>query len=243
MPSGFWSPGLIGRARRSSCCSHSLLGNLVRGLSPRGLWSWTCRGLEKVKRRDTHRWTGQERRGERAEEISVKYSSLDIITHHLLQAIVINSVLSPWWQVRMLSTWQLRLPSALCGWKPPDATLFLLTYADGDVCWPLVVVLAGDCSLSDQLKAKLTLKPQDSSVWEVLPFSNAIEGSPRVSTTLFVYFWKERVKMKDLWLSVITSTRNIWKWTLPWGAPLSHFHIRTCDLLGRSPVTMIPASR
>lgn len=77
--------------------------------------------------------------------------------------------------------------------EPPNTMIFILTYADGDVCGPLVVVLAGDCSLAYQLKAKLTLKPQDSSIWEVLPFSNAIERSPRVSTTLFVYFWKEKV--------------------------------------------------
>lgn len=46
---------------------------------------------------ETHEHAQMDRRGEeRAEEISVKYSSMDIITHHLLQAIVINSVLSPW---------------------------------------------------------------------------------------------------------------------------------------------------
>lgn len=88
--------------------------------------------------------------------------------------------------------------------EPPNTTTLILTYADGDVCGPLIVVLAGDCSLADQLKAKLTLKPQDSSIREVLPFSNAIERSPRVSTTLFVDFWKEkgaggktRVKLND----------------------------------------------
>lgn len=48
--------------------------------------------------------------------------------------------------------------------EPPNTTIFILTYADGDVCRPLVVVLAGDCSLANQLKAKLTLKPQDSSI-------------------------------------------------------------------------------
>lgn len=96
----------------------------------------------------------------------------------------------------------------------PNTTILILTYADGDVCWPLVVVLAGDRSFPNQLKAKLTLKPQDSSIWEVLPFPNAVEGSPRVSTALFVYFWRETVRkfeMNDFWVSVIKSTKNICK--------------------------------
>lgn len=48
--------------------------------------------------------------------------------------------------------------------QPPNSRIFILTYADGDVCGPLVVVLAGDCSLANQLEAELTLKPQDSSI-------------------------------------------------------------------------------
>lgn len=54
--------------------------------------------------------------------------------------------------------------AAVCPLQMEPHTIFILTYADGDVCGPLVVVLAGDCSLTNQLKAKLALKPQDSSV-------------------------------------------------------------------------------
>lgn len=42
--------------------------------------------------------------------------------------------------------------------------LLVLTYTYGYVCRPLVVILAGDGFFSDQLKAKLALKPQDSPV-------------------------------------------------------------------------------
>lgn len=70
--------------------------------------------------------------------------------------------------------------------------ILILTYAYGDVCWPLIVVLAGDGFLSNKLEAKLALKPQDSSVWEAVPFSYSIERRSRVATTLFVYFCKDK---------------------------------------------------
>lgn len=63
MPSGFWSLGLIGWARRSSCCSHSLLGNLGRGRFLRELWNWTCRGLWRLRYRNADR-----RKSERQEQ-------------------------------------------------------------------------------------------------------------------------------------------------------------------------------
>lgn len=94
--------------------------------------------------------------------------------------------------------------------EPPNTTTLILTYADGDVCGPLIVVLAGDCSLADQLKAKLTLKPQDPSIREVLPFSNAIERSARVSTALFVDFWKENKSQTERFLTFANSIN--WKY-------------------------------
>lgn len=75
--------------------------------------------------------------------------------------------------------------------KLADTVIPLLTDAYGDVCRPLIVVLAGDGFLSDQLEAKLALKPQDASVWEAVPLSYSIERRPRVPTTLFVYFCKD----------------------------------------------------
>lgn len=43
-------------------------------------------------------------------------------------------------------------------------TIWILTYAYGDVSRPLIVVLAVDGFLSDQLEAKLALEPEDPSV-------------------------------------------------------------------------------
>lgn len=48
--------------------------------------------------------------------------------------------------------------------KLTDTMIPLLTDAYGDVRRPLIVILAGDGFLSDQLEAKLALKPQDASV-------------------------------------------------------------------------------
>lgn len=76
--------------------------------------------------------------------------------------------------------------------------ILILTYAYGDVCWPLIVVLAGDSFLSNQLEAKLALKPQDSSIWEAVPFSYSVERSSRVTATLFVYFCKNTVSEGDI---------------------------------------------
>lgn len=44
----------------------------------------------------------------------------------------------------------------------------VLTDADGDVGGPLVVVLAGDDLLPDQLEAELALEPQDAAVQETV---------------------------------------------------------------------------
>lgn len=189
MPSGFWSLGLIGWARHSSCCSHILLGNLVRELSPREPWSWTCRGLEKVKPRTMGRWTergGREQRFRKWWERKFLFN----IHHQSSSAAGNNNNLCAVTMVTGQTAVNMTAEAAVCPLRlePPNTTTLILTYADGDVCGPLIVVLAGDCSLADQLKAKLTLKPQDSSIREVLPFSNAIERSPRVSATLFVDF-------------------------------------------------------
>lgn len=81
--------------------------------------------------------------------------------------------------------------------------IWILTYAYGDVRWPLIVVLARDRFLSNQLKAKLALKPQDSSVWEAVPFSYSIERSSGVTTTFFIYFCKDTVSDGDILTSFI----------------------------------------
>lgn len=73
----------------------------------------------------------------------------------------------------------------------------LLTYAYGDVCRPLIVVLAGDRSLADQLEAKLALESQDSSVEEAVALSYSVERSPGVTAALFVYFCKDTVSTGD----------------------------------------------
>lgn len=131
-----------------------------------------------------------------------------IIRHHLLQDII-NSVLSPWWQVRLnvINITAERMPilySIFCSQKSVNHRwiVLILTYAYGDVCRPLIVVLAGDCFLSNQLEAKLALKPEDTSVWKAIPFSYSIERSSRVTTTLFVYFCEDTVSKGDIKICV-----------------------------------------
>lgn len=63
-----------------------------------------------------------------------------------------------------------------------------LTDADGDVGRPLVVVLAGDALLPDQLEAKLALKPQDAAVGEAVALAHAVQGRAGVAATLLVDF-------------------------------------------------------
>lgn len=76
--------------------------------------------------------------------------------------------------------------------------ILILTYAYGDICRPLIVVLAGDGFFSDQLKAELALESQDSSVRKVVTFSYSIERSSRVPATLFVYFWNDTDSKEDM---------------------------------------------
>lgn len=180
MPSGFWSPGLIGWARCSSCCSHSLLGNLGRGQFLRVLWSWTCmelwkRGKKQNQKRQRQKQTETDEqtdgRGERykwRKKWRERHFLLNIhlrsfIGHHLLQAII-NSVLSLWWHIRLniinITAEHTLLNSVLCCHKPVNhlGVILILTNAYWDVCRPLIVVLAGNCFLSNQFEAKLALK-------------------------------------------------------------------------------------
>lgn len=125
-----------------------------------------------------------------------------IFGHHPLQAII-NATPSPWWQVRLIV-------DCTPLWHVSHAWIILiLTYAYGDVCWPLIVVLAGDCSLSNQLEAKLALESEDSAVGKAVPFSYSVERSSRVATTLFVYFYKDRVSKDDISICVHLKTRQM----------------------------------
>lgn len=216
MPSVFWSPDLIGWAKHSSCCSHSLLGNPVRGRFLREQWSWTCRGLweeENYKITDSNRqrdrqfsesiWGRGKAYRERNFLLNIHLHS--VIGHHAPQAII-NSVLSPQWQVTMkfINITAVHMPhffsSIQCCHIPENQLqiILTLTYAYRDICRPLIVVLAGDRFFSNQLKPKLAFKSQDSSIWKVVTFSYSIERSSRVSTTLFVYFWNDTDSKEDM---------------------------------------------
>ena len=63
-----------------------------------------------------------------------------------------------------------------------------LTDAHGDVGRPLVVVLAGDGPLTNQLEAKLALEAKHIPVEEAVALPDAIQRRPRVSTALLVDF-------------------------------------------------------
>lgn len=91
--------------------------------------------------------------------------------------------------------------------KLTNTMIPLLTDAYGDVCRPLIVILAGDGFLSDQLEAKLALEPQDASVWEAVPLSYSIERRPRVATTLFVYFCKDTFLRRGYLISGCNSSK------------------------------------
>ena len=62
----------------------------------------------------------------------------------------------------------------------------ILTYANGDVSRPLVVVLTSDHPLSNQLKAKLALEPQHVPVQKPTALLEAIQRCAWIPTTLLI---------------------------------------------------------
>lgn len=99
----------------------------------------------------------------------------------------------------------------------------VLTDANGDVGWPLVVVLTGDCSLPDELKPELALEAQHVPIGESGPFPNPVEGSPRVAAALLVDFWGDKGEVNLL--SICTRRRIYWFHT----ARATHEDRRTSD--------------
>lgn len=70
-------------------------------------------------------------------------------------------------------------------------TLIELTYADGDIGRPLIVVLAGYHPLPNEFKSKLAFKAQDISIQKATSLLIAIQGRTRVAATLFINFCRE----------------------------------------------------
>lgn len=72
--------------------------------------------------------------------------------------------------------------------SPQGSLDVALTYTDGDVSRPLIVILTGNHSLADELEPELAFESQYVSVGETAALSEPVQGDARVPAAFFINF-------------------------------------------------------